>query len=363
MLILAKSIFQQRNDPMEAALFYLAMNKKNILRGLYQNAKQDVKMTKFFSQNFDDELSRKSALKNAYALLSKQRFEHAVAFFLLGKSLKNAVEVCLNRLNDFHLAIVIVRLYEGDSSDTLKQLLYEQILGCDSFGEHQNLAKAHPDPFLRSMALWLLGRHEESLSTLLLGSNVVGSLHPSYDDETKEVKQADPNVFNFYIYLRTHPLLIFKQKTKFFEKNKKKSLNMSFDDEFDDKVFMSPLERQLYFTTAHSHFKAGCPALALEVLSKLPKNLVETLSTTTSTVSSPIHTNTINNVDWSQSDIDFRVKTDDLNLTWSDDNDNDNDDDDEIEDKDNNVLKSNQPKQKTKNQSQKTESREGNFLL
>lgn len=33
---------------------------------------------------------------------------------------------------------------------------------------------------------------------------------------------------------------------------------------------ITPLERQLYFTTAHGHFRAGCPALALEVLSKLP---------------------------------------------------------------------------------------------
>lgn len=33
---------------------------------------------------------------------------------------------------------------------------------------------------------------------------------------------------------------------------------------------VTPLERQLYFTTAHGHFRAGCPALALEVLSKLP---------------------------------------------------------------------------------------------
>lgn len=33
---------------------------------------------------------------------------------------------------------------------------------------------------------------------------------------------------------------------------------------------ITPLERQLYFMTAHGHFRAGCPALALEVLSKLP---------------------------------------------------------------------------------------------
>ena len=38
---------------------------------------------------------------------------------------------------------------------------------------------------------------------------------------------------------------------------------------------ITPLERQLYFTTAHAHFKAGCPALALEVLSKLPHKVIE----------------------------------------------------------------------------------------
>ena len=39
---------------------------------------------------------------------------------------------------------------------------------------------------------------------------------------------------------------------------------------------ITPLERQLYFTTAHAHFKAGCPALALEVLSKLPNKVMDT---------------------------------------------------------------------------------------
>ena len=39
---------------------------------------------------------------------------------------------------------------------------------------------------------------------------------------------------------------------------------------------ITPLERQLYFTTAHAHFKAGCPALALEVLSKLPSKVMDT---------------------------------------------------------------------------------------
>lgn len=38
----------------------------------------------------------------------------------------------------------------------------------------------------------------------------------------------------------------------------------------EDDEGITRLERRLYFQTAHGHFKAGCPALALEVLSKLP---------------------------------------------------------------------------------------------
>lgn len=40
----------------------------------------------------------------------------------------------LNKLHDLQLAIVIVRLYEGDGA-SLKRLLYEEILGCDAEGK------------------------------------------------------------------------------------------------------------------------------------------------------------------------------------------------------------------------------------
>lgn len=38
---------------------------------------------------------------------------------------------------------------------------------------------------------------------------------------------------------------------------------------------MTLLERRLYFTTAHAHLRSGCPTLALEVLSKLPDNVID----------------------------------------------------------------------------------------
>lgn len=50
-------------------------------------------MTAFFSNNFNEDRWRKAALKNAFSLLGKQRFQHSAAFFLLAGSLKDAVEV------------------------------------------------------------------------------------------------------------------------------------------------------------------------------------------------------------------------------------------------------------------------------
>lgn len=52
-------------------------------------------MTQFFGHNFEDERWRKAALKNAFSLLGKQRFEHSAAFFLLAGCLRDAIEVIM----------------------------------------------------------------------------------------------------------------------------------------------------------------------------------------------------------------------------------------------------------------------------
>lgn len=289
---LAKAAYQAKQDPMDAAIYYMAMKKKNLLWGLYRS-QRDEKMTTFFANNFTEERWRKAALKNAYALLGKQRFDHAVAFFLLANSLPDAVEICLTKLQDLQLAMVITRLYEGEHDPTppsYKKLIYENILGCDDEGNNPVVSKAHPDPFLRSMSLWILKDYYGSLNTLLL--NNVGHYHPSYQDDDPMNKfdtaqSANPNVFNFYIYLRTHPLLIRQHIASSAQEGKRPQVVLSgfsygndaptsrADKQLQLEDSITPLERQLYFTTAHGHFKAGCPALALEVLSKLPSKVMD----------------------------------------------------------------------------------------
>lgn len=129
---LAKANFSVHQDPLDAALFYLAMKKKSLVYGLYRSI-GDKRMTEFFQNNFAEDKWRKAALKNAFVLLGKQRFEHAAAFFLLAGSISDAIEVCINKLEDLQLAMVLIRLYEGDVEtvpETLKKVLYQEILGC-----------------------------------------------------------------------------------------------------------------------------------------------------------------------------------------------------------------------------------------
>ncbi|XP_042327082.1 dmX-like protein 2 isoform X1 [Sceloporus undulatus] len=258
----AKAAFQRNNDALDAALFYLAMKKKAVVWGLFRS-QHDEKMTQFFSHNFSEDRWRKAALKNAFALLGKQRFEQSAAFFLLAGSLKDAIEVCLEKMEDIQLAMIIARLYESEFeiSSTYTAILYEKILGCEKDGTGFSCTKLHPDPFLRSLAYWVMKEYTRALDTLLEQT-------PKEDDETPViVKSCNPVVFSFYNYLRTHPLLIRRNFCS--PDGTLATLGLQTEKSFVDQINL--IERKLFFTTANAHFKVGCPVLALEVLSKLPK--------------------------------------------------------------------------------------------
>ncbi|XP_055842018.1 dmX-like protein 2 isoform X1 [Episyrphus balteatus] len=360
---LAKSAYQSKHDPLDAALYYLAMKKKSIVWGLFRS-QRDEKMTAFFQNNFSDDRWRKAALKNAFVLLGKQRFEHAVAFFLLANSLHDAIEVCLNKLEDFQLALVLTRLYEGEldvnTPSTYKKLINEHLLGIDADG--QDVSKAHPDPFLRSIGFWILKNYSASLSTLLL--NNVGQNHSAYKDDDSlkndNSQSTNPNVFNFYIYLRTHPLLIRQHIASTAQEKKLTQVVLSgfsyagdvgsaglSDKQLQLEDSITPLERQLYFTTAHAHFKAGCPALALEVLNKLPTKVIDTAANSeVTTPAENVEDHLINTgiIDWSTpavqpassaADFDWgapvtKVEEDDgFKIDWGEDETKNEDDDDE----------------------------------
>ena len=301
---LAKSAFKAKNDPLDASLYYLAMKKKNLVWGLYRSI-QDKKMTDFFAHDFTEEKWRKAALKNAYVLMGKQRFEHAVSFFLLAGSLWDAVEICINKLDDLQLAMVIIRLYEGSDMDsvpeTFKKLLNEEILGYNKSGV-QDMQYAHPDPFLRSMANWMIHEYNLALSTLLevnvgskhiisvgINGDLTNSVTPSPPSTGSNFDGPHPSVFNFYLYLRTQPLIVRRAqvaqqnvgstsasvlKNQTGPKSKKSHMFSSGSVNRFDAVAITLFERRLFFLTAYRHLQAGCPSLALEVLSRLPANIM-----------------------------------------------------------------------------------------
>ncbi|KAM6182021.1 dmX-like protein 2 isoform 4-T4 [Erethizon dorsatum] len=258
----AKASFQRNNDALDAALFYLSMKKKAVVWGLFRS-QHDEKMTAFFSHNFSEDRWRKAALKNAFSLLGKQRFEQSAAFFLLAGSLKDAIEVCLEKMEDIQLAMVIARLYESEfeTSSTYISILNQKILGCQKDGSGFDCGRLHPDPFLRSLAYWVMKDYTRALDTLLEQT-------PKEEDEQQVIiKSCNPVVFSFYNYLRTHPLLIRRNLAS--PEGTLATLGLKTEKNFADKINL--IERKLFFTTANAHFKVGCPVLALEVLSKIPK--------------------------------------------------------------------------------------------
>lgn len=79
------------------------------------------------------------------------------------------------------------------------------------------------------------------------------------------MSSCSPEVFNFYTYLRTHPLLL----RRHFGSSDKAKVGLTAEGRRADSISLE--ERRLFFTAAYAHLQAGCPMLALEVLSKMPK--------------------------------------------------------------------------------------------
>ncbi|KAF9244559.1 RAVE protein 1 C terminal-domain-containing protein [Melanogaster broomeanus] len=173
-------------DPVACSLFYFALGKVKLVHGLWRQAawhKEQSVMLKFLANDFTQPRWRTAALKNAYALLGKQRFEYAAAFFLLGGSLKDAVTVCMKQLSDFQLAIALARVVEqGNDGPILRDILNNTVLPT-AFREGNR--------WLGSWAFWLLRRKDLSVRILLtplrdladsLGMQVQEIGEPHFDD-------------------------------------------------------------------------------------------------------------------------------------------------------------------------------------
>ena len=81
------------------------------------------------------------AVKNAYALLAKQRFGMAAAFFVLGGRVTDAARICTNDLKDPQLGLLIARLAPPSYDRTVLQTFVCEAL-LPAAEKHSNLALA-----------------------------------------------------------------------------------------------------------------------------------------------------------------------------------------------------------------------------
>ncbi|KID88761.1 WD repeat protein [Metarhizium guizhouense ARSEF 977] len=195
-------------DPVNCSLFYLALRKKTVLQGLWRVAswnKEQVATQKLLANNFDDPKWRTTALKNAYALLSKRRFHYAAAFFLLADRLEDAVEVCLRQIKDLQLAIAICRVYEGDSGPVLRKLIQDEVLP---------LAAQEGNHWLASWGFWMLGRKDMAVRALIMPVFALLETPCSPDIKSRLFLTDDPALVVLYSQLRQRTLQTLRGASK-----------------------------------------------------------------------------------------------------------------------------------------------------
>ena len=172
---LARIEFQNTKDPMRVAIWFCILKKEKVLAGLFKSVK-NAKMADFFGHNFLEPRWRQAALKNGYALLGHRRYYDAIAFFLIGGSLKDAIDIAQNRLQDLQLALLIAILYSG------QEMRMDLIL---------EIATSQSDPFVYSIYHWTKSDYSKAVNVFLEDTQVDDSI-----------------IFNFYRFISRHPLYL-----------------------------------------------------------------------------------------------------------------------------------------------------------
>lgn len=189
---LARLQYLKYKNPKDCALLYIALNRLQVLAGLFKISKdeKDKILFKFLSRDFQEEKNKAAALKNAYVLMGRHQLELAVTFFLLGGEPFSAVTVCAKNLGDEQLALVICRLLEGFGGPLEHQLITNILLPN---------AIENKDYWLSSLLEWSLGNYSESVKRLFKPSG-----HPTNHTSYRKCPHAsltDPNIGRYCVVL------------------------------------------------------------------------------------------------------------------------------------------------------------------
>lgn len=91
--------------------------------------------------------------------MSKKNYILSCAFFLLANNIKDALQVALDRLNDPVLAILMIRLHEGDESEILQDVYLKHFV---ERGEKMG------DPYLQNIGRWQRKEYLKSVNLFTL---------------------------------------------------------------------------------------------------------------------------------------------------------------------------------------------------
>ncbi|KAH8725059.1 RAVE protein 1 C terminal-domain-containing protein [Phaeosphaeriaceae sp. PMI808] len=225
-------------NPIDCALYYLALRKKPVLCGLWRMAtwsREQAATSRLLANNFTDQRWKTAALKNAYALMGKRRFEYAASFFLLADHLQDAISVIHNQLGDTQLAIAVARVYGGDDSPVLLDFLKAKILP---------QAARDGNRWLATWAYWLLGRRDIAVRSLITPLSSLLSPPESPNFESKSYLADDPAFVVLYKQLREKSLQTLRGATM-----------IGLREEWDFVIH-----------TASLYERMGCDVLALDLV-------------------------------------------------------------------------------------------------
>ncbi|RYO19232.1 Regulator of V-ATPase in vacuolar membrane protein 1 [Alternaria arborescens] len=190
----------EEKNPVDCALYYMALRKKTVLVGLWRMAtwsREQGATHRLLSNNFSEERWKTAALKNAYALMGRRRFEYAASFFLLADHLQDAVSVLHNQLGDTQLAIAVARVYGGDDSPVLLTFLRDKILP---------QAARQGNRWLATWAYWLLNKKDMAVRSLVTPLSTLLETSEPPSSAAKSYLTDDPALVVLYKQLREKSL-------------------------------------------------------------------------------------------------------------------------------------------------------------
>ena len=137
------------------SIFYIALDKKQVLSGLYRVNKQTA-VAHLLTNDFQQERWQNAAIKNAHVLRTQQRYQLAAAFFLLANHIEQALATSLLADPSFTLAITIARLCSAEQA--FENLLKDRILP---------QAKLDKDVWMEFIVYWHLNQQQQAIDRLL----------------------------------------------------------------------------------------------------------------------------------------------------------------------------------------------------